>query len=109
MRLLLDESVPSRLQRSLDNHAVRTVVELGWSGVTNERLLSLAAAADFDAFVTVDKNLPHQQNMTTLPIAVIVLDAVSIELPALMSLLPYLEQELSSLKPKSYARVTIGI
>ena len=47
--------------------------------------------------------------MTTLPIAVIVLDAVSIELPALMSLLPYLEQELSSLKPKSYARVTIGI
>jgi hypothetical protein len=105
MRLLLDESVPGRLGRSLPNHAVRTVVELGWSGVTIGKLLSLAAAADFDAFVTVDKNLPQLQNMTTLPIAVIVLDGVSIELPALMSFLPYLERELSSLRPKTYMRV----
>jgi hypothetical protein len=105
MRLLLDESVAGRLGRSLPNHAVRTVVELGCSGVTIGKLLSLAAAADFDAFVTVDKNLPQLQNMTTLPIAVIVLDAVSIELPALMSFLPYLERELSSLRPKTYMRV----
>jgi predicted nuclease of predicted toxin-antitoxin system len=54
MRLLLDESVPGRLRRSLKEHSVRTVVEVGWSGIKNGKLLALAAA-EFDAFVTVDK------------------------------------------------------
>ena len=76
MRLLLDESVPSRLRRALPGHEVRTVGEMGWSGVKNGKLLALAATA-FDAFVTVDKNLPYQQNLSTLPVAVIVLDARS--------------------------------
>lgn len=104
MRLLLDESVPRRLRRALPNHEVRTVGEMGWSGVKNGKLLALASAA-FDAFITVDKNLPYQQNLTTLPVAVIVLDAASIELPALLPLIPALELELSSLKAKSYVRV----
>lgn len=107
MRLLFDESVPSRLRRALPAHEVRTVVEMGWSGVKNGKLLALAAS-DFDAFVTVDKNLPYQQNLTALPIAVVVLDAVSIELPALLPLVPGLERELSALKPRSYVRVTTG-
>jgi hypothetical protein len=49
---------------------------MGWSGVTNGKLLALAAS-DFDAFITVDKNLPFQQNLATLPIALVVLDALS--------------------------------
>ncbi|SRR5258708_4948941 len=48
MRLLLDESVPKRLRRSLAGHSVRTVVEAGWSGVQNGKPLALAAA-EFDA------------------------------------------------------------
>ena len=58
MRLLLDESVPARLRRHLPNHSVRTVVELGWRGIKNGQLLVLATA-EFDAFVTVDKNLEY--------------------------------------------------
>ena len=104
MRLLLDESVPSRFRRSLPNHEVRTVVEMGWSGVQNGKLLALAAN-EFDAFVTVDKNLPYQQNLTTLAVAVIVLDAVSNDLPALLPLVPALQRTLSSLKPRTYTRV----
>ena len=107
MRLLLDESVPSRLRRSLVGHEVRTVVEMGWSGVKNGELLALAAT-EFDAFITVDKNLPYQQNLAMLPVAVIVLDAPSIELPALLPLLPALERVLASLKLKTYVRVTVG-
>ena len=107
MRLLLDESVPSRLRRALPGHEVRTVGEMGWSGVKNGKLLALAATA-FDAFVTVDKNLPYQQNLSTLPIAVIVLDAKSIELPILLPLVPALELHLSLLKPKAYVRVSAG-
>lgn len=104
MRLLLDESVPSRLRRSLPTHQVSTVVEMGWSGVKNGKLLALAGSA-FDAFITVDKNLPHQQNLSTLPVAVIVLDSVSIELPALLPLVPRLERALSTLKARSFVRV----
>ena len=71
MRLLLDESMPRRFRLSLPKHAVRTVVEMGWSGVKNGKLLALAAA-EFDASLTVDKNLPYQQNLTKLPVAVVV-------------------------------------
>ena len=76
MRLLLDESVPVRLKRHLPNHFVQTVVELGWSGVKNGDLLR-RAAANFDILITVDKNLPYQQNLATLPVAVAALDAHS--------------------------------
>jgi predicted nuclease of predicted toxin-antitoxin system len=104
MRLLLDESVPNRLRRSLPDHIVRTVVEAGWSGVKNGKLLALAAK-DFDALITVDKNLQYQQNMATLPIAVIVLDAASNDLPALLPLVPSLHRALLSLKPRTYLRI----
>ena len=107
MRLLLDESIPSRLRRFLPGHDVKTVIEMGRSGVKNGKLLVLAAA-DFDAFLTVDKNLPHQQNLATLPLAVVVLDAYSNELPALLPLVPQIEQALSSLKPRSYVKVGSG-
>jgi hypothetical protein len=104
MRLLLDESVPAKLKRALSSHAVRTAVEMGWCGVKNGKLLSLAAV-DFDAFVTVDKNLPYQQNLSTLPIAVIVLDAPSNELHHLLPLVPELERRLGTLVPKSCVRI----
>ena len=104
MRLLLDECVPARLRRSLPRHQVSTVVVEGWSGVKNGKLLALAAA-NFDAFITVDKNLPYQQNTTTLPIAVLVLDCVSIELPYLVPLVPALEAALSNLVKGSFVLV----
>ena len=104
MRLLLDECVPARLRKALPLHQVSTVVIEGWSGVKNGKLLTLAAGS-FDAFVTVDKNLPYQQNTATLPIAVLVLDAVSNELPYLLPLMPALESALAVLVQGSYILV----
>jgi predicted nuclease of predicted toxin-antitoxin system len=104
MRLLLDECVPARLRRALPSHQVSTVVIEGWSGIKNGKLLALAAAG-FDAFVTVDKNLPYQQNTATLPISVLVLDAVSNELPYLLRLIPALEKALGALVKGSYVLV----
>lgn len=50
----------------------------GWAGVKNGRLLAqIAAFGCFDAFVTVDKNMPHQQNLSGIPFAVVVLRARS--------------------------------
>jgi predicted nuclease of predicted toxin-antitoxin system len=104
MRLLLDESVPARLRRHLPNHSVRTVVELGWGGIKNGQLLILAAP-EFDAFVTVDKNLEYQQNLATLPISVIVLDARSNELTVLLPLIAKLEEALRVLQPRTHVRI----
>ena len=108
MRLQLDESVPAKLRRHLPDHEVRTVVEMGWSGVKNGKLLALAGAS-FDAFVTVDKNMPFQQNLAALPIALLVLDSFSNELGHLLPLLPKLEQALAVLKPGSYVLVGGGV
>ena len=104
MRLLLDESVPRRFRQSLTGHVVKTVVEMGWGGVKNGKLLTLAAS-EFDAFLTVDKNLPYQLNLAALQISVIVLGAISNELSSLLPLLPELEEPLASLKPCSYVMV----
>lgn len=104
MRLLLDESVPVRLRLHITGHAVRTVAEMGWLGVKNGRLLALAAS-EFDAFVTVDKNLQYQQNLTKLPVSVIVLDTHSNELHVLLDLLPKLESTLEALAPRTFTRI----
>lgn len=63
------------------------------------------ASTRFDAFITVDKNMPFQQALSSLPIALVVLDSFSNELAALLPLLPKLETELETLKPKSYVLV----
>jgi predicted nuclease of predicted toxin-antitoxin system len=59
MRLLLDECVPARLRNALPAHDVSTVVQVGWSGIENGELLAIAAAT-FEAFTTVDKNLQYR-------------------------------------------------
>lgn len=104
MRLLLDESVPRRLRRALPAHTVKTAVEMGWSGVKNGALLVLAAA-EFEAFITVDRNLPYQQNVAALPIAVVILVAHSNELQALLPLVPRLEEVLATLQPRSLVQI----
>ena len=78
---------------------------MGWSGVKDGKLLALAAN-EFDAFLTVDKNLPYQQNLVALPIAVIVLDSLSNELSGLLPLVPSLERALASLTPRTCICVT---
>jgi len=74
MRVLLDECVPKRVRQELPGHAVKTVVEMGWSGVKNGELLR-RAAVDFDCFLTVDRNLQFQQNVVGLKIGVVVVHA----------------------------------
>ena len=105
MRLLLDESVPAALRHHLPGHSVKTVKEKGWVGMKNGALLS-HAAAEFDALITVDKNLPYQQNLKKLPLAVVVLDAHSNALPALLPLLSNLMAVLAKLTPCTIVRVT---
>jgi predicted nuclease of predicted toxin-antitoxin system len=87
MRILLDEDLPRRLAGLLAGHDVSTVQRRGWSGIKNGQLLGLAAA-EFDVFLTMDRNLEFQQNLATLPIAVFVIEAVSNRMEDLESICP---------------------
>jgi hypothetical protein len=61
-------------------------------------LLTLAAA-QFDVFVTVDRNLSFQQNLGSVPIAVVVLRAKSNRLGDLRPLVPALLAAIESARP----------
>ncbi len=46
---------------------------MGWAGTANGLLLSRAAAENFKALVTVDRGIEHQQNISALPISIIIM------------------------------------
>jgi len=71
MRVLLDECVNPRVKAAFAKHEVRTVVEMGWGGVSNGKLIALAQQS-FDVFVTVDQNLEYQQNLARLTLGLVV-------------------------------------
>lgn len=104
MRILLDESLPWPLARLPPGHEVRTVSAAGWTGTRNGDLLKLAAGS-FDAFLTADQNLEHQQNLDALPIAVVVLIAPTNRIEALQPLIPALLRALATLTPGQLMRV----
>jgi predicted nuclease of predicted toxin-antitoxin system len=98
VRILLDECVDWRLSRDIIGHDVKTARQMGWATIKNGELLALAAQ-QFDVFVTVDRNLSFQQNLTAFPIAVLVLRARTNRLADLRPLIPALLAALPTLKP----------
>ena len=74
MKLLLDECVTRHLKRDLADHEVHTLEEAGFKGLENGDLLK-AASGVYEVLITVDRNLPHQQNIAGLNIAILILAA----------------------------------
>lgn len=104
MKLLLDEQIPRKLARYFpETWTALTVQEMLWAGISNGELLSLAAANDFHAMITADKNLQDQQNVANLPLAVVVLAASSTRIEDLSPLIPQTIDVLrSDLEPQVY-------
>lgn len=73
MKLLLDENLPKRLKLHFPDHQVLTVREMGRNGIKNGELLTLLLNEEFEALLTFDKNIQHQQNFSKYPVAVFVL------------------------------------
>ena len=71
MRVLLDENLDWRLVRHFDtDFQVTTVSRQGWKGKRNGELLAQAAKV-FDALVTMDKGIEHEQNLRKYTISII--------------------------------------
>ena len=75
MKLLLDENLPKRLKLDFFEHEVYTIRDKGWNGIKNGELLKLMIEESFDALLTFDKNLQHQQNFSKYTLTVFVLTA----------------------------------
>jgi predicted nuclease of predicted toxin-antitoxin system len=104
MRILLDEDLPRRFGKLLTGHDVSTVQRCGWAGVKNGKLLALAAT-QFDVLLTMDGNLEYQQNLATLPMAVLVVSAVSNRIEHLEPLISAVLSALEDIPPRSLLRV----
>lgn len=69
MRVLFDNSTPRGLAAALSGHVVEEARLHGWDNLRNGELLDAAEAAGFDVFVTTDRNIRYQQNLSTRKIA----------------------------------------
>jgi predicted nuclease of predicted toxin-antitoxin system len=99
MRVLLDENVDRRLKPFFDEaFEVLTVRERGCASLTNGVLLT-AAQVEFDAFVTMDQNIPYQQNVSALQLGLVIIRAFSNRRTAVEPLMPEVNRALTTIQP----------
>lgn len=102
MKILIDENLPRYLKKVLASYDVHTVQEMGWAGIGNGALLRLAEA-DFDLFLTADKNLRHQQNLTGRKLSITVFP--SNKLSVIKSLEDRLKTRIAQTPVESYVEL----
>lgn len=95
MKVLFDENVDPDLAQRLPGHDCRTAEEMGWRSITNGELLK-KADGEFDALITLDKGIRHQQNLSGLRIRLAVLRPGKPGLTHVLPLIPSLLEFLAS-------------
>lgn len=102
MKIIIDECVPSIVKRGLPERGIVSVQEMGWAGIKNGELLKLVSA-EFDVFITSDKNLRYQQNLTTLDLSIILLP--SNQVPVVKALLPKIDAALAEIGSSDFIEI----
>jgi PIN like domain len=102
MNILLDECTPRIVKKRLSDFAIRTVQEMGWAGIKNGALLKLAEA-QFEVFITTDKNLRHQQNLAKRKLAFILLPTNQV--PIVATLIPEIEAALNKIQIGDFVEI----
>ena len=90
--------MPRKLRRDLPEFAVRTVQEERWAGFKNGQLLQRASGV-FDALLTVDQGLRHQQNVAKFNVGVVVIETEDTTLPNLQLMLGDIRAALHRVQP----------
>jgi len=97
MKVLLDECLPKKLKHDVKADFVQTVPEAGWASKNNGELLRLAEV-DFDALLTNDQNIEHQQNLKKFDLAFVVLVAPTNDIEDLKPLMSAANEALKTIK-----------
>ena len=105
MRILFDQGTPVPLRELLSSHEVETAFERGWSTLRNSDLLAAAEQEGFEVFVTTDKNLRNQQNLSGLRLAIVGLSSTS--WPRIQKVAPTIKQAIDAALPGSFTEVEI--
>lgn len=103
-RVLLDENLPRPLAGVLSGLEIVTVQDAGWAGTKNGELLALAAER-FDVFLTGDKNLRFQQNLTRFSIGIVLAAGRSTRLDDLLPMVPKLREAIDAVAPGKLVEV----
>lgn len=106
MRILLDENIPHKLNQLFSQEIeVKTVGQCGWKGMRNGELIQLAQK-EFDAFITIDKGIPHQQNLSGFKLIIILLDSQSNRYADLVPLIEKANITLQKAQPGEIISIT---
>jgi alkanesulfonate monooxygenase SsuD/methylene tetrahydromethanopterin reductase-like flavin-dependent oxidoreductase (luciferase family) len=105
VKILLDECFPLDFRHSFPEHDVHTVQWAGFKGKKNGELVRAADDAGYDALLTIDKNLPHQQSLVDLRLSIIIVAAPTNQLEDLLPLANQIVEALETLKRGAVIRV----
>ena len=105
MRVLLDECIPRKFKNSLRGHECHTVQEIGCAGTKNGALLSFAECEGFDVFLTIDKGVEYEQNLTGRKIAVLLIRPKSNRIADLQTHAPACLECLRSIRSGQLIRI----
>lgn len=104
MNILLDECTPRLVKKRLPKLNIQTVQEMGWSGLKNGELLTVAES-QFDVFVTTDQNLRYQQNLQGRKLAVLLLP--SNQVPVVERLINDIEAKLATIQAGDFIAIPL--
>ena len=105
MKLLIDECVDERLRLLFPGHECQTARFANLAGLKNGRLLEAAEVAGFDVLITVDQNIPDQQNLSQRNMAMVILCGRTNRLRDLELLVPAAISALGSVRAGDVVRV----
>jgi hypothetical protein len=106
VKVVLVENLGHRLRRSLGTQEVFTATYMGWQGLKNGKLLQAAEDSDLEVLVTGDQTLSHEQNLSRLQLALVVLS--SVEWHILKNHLPRIIAAIDNAAPGSFEVVECG-
>ena len=104
--MLLDENIDRFLKAEFDpDMEVLTVSEQGWRGMKNGQLLRIAQH-EFDVFVTTDKDLEYQQNLSVINMGIVVVRAPSNSYQSVEPLMPQINEAVKTVTDGEVMHVT---
>ena len=101
MKLLIDECIDERLRLSFSEYECETVRFAGPAGLKNSQLLDRAETAGFHVLVTLDQNIPNQQNLRGRKLSILILVAATSRLRDLLPLVPAAKTALNTLNQRT--------
>ena len=107
MRVLFDNGTPRGVASALLGHVVEEARLHGWDTLRNGELLDAAEAAGFELFLTTDRNIRYQQNLTSRRIAIVALGKGRWRL--IRARLPEIAAAVNAATPGSFTEVEIPL